>query len=112
MEIARAAAGVACSKEHQKIYAEWFALADPGKEALLPLAPTLPPKIRGGLMLTARAGGSVADSDGRVTGADATSFFGMSALSRADLKQVSTGPLVSSCFSPGLYRLGLSLRNG
>ncbi|KAG2648624.1 hypothetical protein PVAP13_1NG020100 [Panicum virgatum] len=57
MEIARAAAGVACSKEHQRIYAEWFALADP-------------------------------DGDGRVTGADATSFFGMSGLSRADLKQV------------------------
>ena len=37
MEIARAAAGVACSKEHQRIYAEWFALADPGK-ALLPLS--------------------------------------------------------------------------
>ncbi|PUZ74136.1 hypothetical protein GQ55_1G041300 [Panicum hallii var. hallii] len=57
MEIARAAAGVACSKKHQRIYAEWFALADP-------------------------------DGDGRVTGADATSFFGMSGLSRADLKQV------------------------
>jgi hypothetical protein len=53
-------------------------------------------------MLTAPAGGSVADGDGRVTGADATSFFGMSALSRADLKQVSTGPLVSSCSSPGV----------
>jgi len=49
-----------------------------------------------------RRGGSVADGDGRVTGTDATSFFGMSALSRADLKQVSTGPLVSSCSSPGL----------
>ena len=49
-----------------------------------------------------RRGGSVADGDGRVTGADATSFFGMSALSRADLKQVSTGPLVSSCSSPGM----------
>jgi len=34
--------------------------------------------------------GSAADGDGRVTGADATSFFGMSGLSRADLKQVST----------------------
>jgi hypothetical protein len=54
------------------------------------------------LILTAPAGVSVADGDGRVTGADATSFFGMSALSRADLKQVSTGPLVSSCSSPGL----------
>ncbi|KAF8685377.1 hypothetical protein HU200_044001 [Digitaria exilis] len=62
MEIARAAAGVSCSKEHQRIYAEWFAFADP-------------------------------DGDGRVTGADATSFFGMSGLSRADLKQVSAGPL-------------------
>ncbi|KAF8776352.1 hypothetical protein HU200_003581 [Digitaria exilis] len=62
MEIARAAAGVSCSKEHQRIYAEWFVFADP-------------------------------DGDGRVTGADATSFFGMSGLSRADLKQVSAGPL-------------------
>jgi len=97
MEIARAAAGVACSKEHQRIYAEWFALADPGK-ALLPR----PRKFSEVLMLTAPAGGSVADGDGRVTGADATSFFGMSALSRADLKQVSTGPLVSSCSSPGV----------
>ncbi|XP_066377080.1 EH domain-containing protein 1-like isoform X1 [Miscanthus floridulus] len=46
-----------CSKEHQKIYQEWFALAD-------------------------------ADGDGRITGPDAIKFFGMSKLSRADLKQV------------------------
>jgi hypothetical protein len=39
MEIARAAAGVACSKKHQRIYAEWFALADPGK-ALPPALPS------------------------------------------------------------------------
>jgi hypothetical protein len=42
MEIARSAAGVAYSKEHQGIYAEWFALADPGK-ALPPSAPPSPP---------------------------------------------------------------------
>ncbi|KAG8058151.1 hypothetical protein GUJ93_ZPchr0002g26387 [Zizania palustris] len=54
MELARS---TACSKEHQKIYAGWFALADP-------------------------------DGDGRVTGSDATKFFAMSGLSRADLKQV------------------------
>ncbi|CAD6338569.1 unnamed protein product [Miscanthus lutarioriparius] len=46
-----------CSKEHQKIYQEWFALAD-------------------------------ADVDGRITGPDAIKFFGMSKLSRPDLKQV------------------------
>ncbi|VAI55622.1 unnamed protein product [Triticum turgidum subsp. durum] len=57
MEIARSAAAVGCSKEHQRIYADWFAIADP-------------------------------DGDGRVTGADATKFFAMSGLSRADLKQV------------------------
>jgi hypothetical protein len=33
-----------------------------------------------------------ADGDGRVTGADATKFFAMSGLSRADLKQVSHPP--------------------
>uniref|UniRef100_A0A0D9VCE4 Dynamin-type G domain-containing protein n=1 Tax=Leersia perrieri TaxID=77586 RepID=A0A0D9VCE4_9ORYZ len=53
MELPRSA----CSKEHHKIYAAWFAVADP-------------------------------DGDGRVTGADATKFFAMSGLSRADLKQV------------------------
>ena len=46
MEIARAAAGVACSKEHQRIYAEWFAVADPDKELLPLLVPRPPPKIR------------------------------------------------------------------
>ncbi|OEL22529.1 EH domain-containing protein 2 [Dichanthelium oligosanthes] len=83
MEIARAAAGVACSR----IYAEWFALADPGK-ALPPQFPHQSPKPAEVLMLTAPPGGSPADGDGRVTGADATSFFGMSGLSRADLKQL------------------------
>jgi hypothetical protein len=48
MEIARAAAGVACSKEHQRIYAEWFALADPGKALPSPAPATPPPKTRGG----------------------------------------------------------------
>lgn len=46
-----------CSKSHEKIYQEWFALAD-------------------------------SDGDGRLTGVDATKFFGMSKLSRQDLKQV------------------------
>ncbi|PRQ31976.1 EH domain-containing protein 1 isoform X1 [Rosa rugosa] len=46
-----------CSKEHQKIYREWFQLAD-------------------------------SDNDGRITGSDAIKFFGMSNLSRQDLKQV------------------------
>ncbi|GJM97625.1 hypothetical protein PR202_ga14563 [Eleusine coracana subsp. coracana] len=46
-----------CSKEHQKIYQEWFAFAD-------------------------------SDGDGRITGPDAIKFFGMSKLSRPDLKQV------------------------
>jgi len=83
MEIARSIAGVACSKEHQRIYAEWFALADPGKTF------SAPDDTRGCLKLTVLAGGFVADRDGRVTGPDATSFFAMSGLSRADLKQVS-----------------------
>ncbi|KAM5585464.1 EH domain-containing protein 1 [Rosa sericea] len=46
-----------CSKEHQKIYLEWFKFAD-------------------------------SDNDGRITGSDAIKFFGMSNLSRQDLKQV------------------------
>ncbi|KAM7495600.1 hypothetical protein LguiB_030209 [Lonicera macranthoides] len=46
-----------CSKEHQKIYQEWFNCAD-------------------------------SDGDGRITGGDATKFFGMSNLPRQDLKQV------------------------
>ncbi|KAG9455111.1 hypothetical protein H6P81_008015 [Aristolochia fimbriata] len=46
-----------CSKEHQKIYQEWFQCAD-------------------------------SDGDGRITGADAIKFFGLSNLSRAELKQV------------------------
>ncbi|WVZ77815.1 hypothetical protein U9M48_025636 [Paspalum notatum var. saurae] len=85
MEIARAAAGVACSKEHQRIYAEWFALADPGKAAPAPLSQShaIPQNLR-----RFDAAGALADGDGRVTGADATNFFGMSGLSRADLKQV------------------------
>jgi hypothetical protein len=33
MEIARSAAAVGCSKEQQRIYADWFALADPGASA-------------------------------------------------------------------------------
>ncbi|KAL9270187.1 EH domain-containing protein [Drosera capensis] len=45
-----------CSKDHQKIYQQWFAVAD-------------------------------SDGDGRMTGNDATKFFGMSGLSRAELKQ-------------------------
>ncbi|PKU85353.1 EH domain-containing protein 1 [Dendrobium catenatum] len=46
-----------CSREHQKIYQEWFALAD-------------------------------SDGDGRITGNDAIRFFGMSKLTRPELKQV------------------------
>ncbi|XP_050371607.1 EH domain-containing protein 1 [Argentina anserina] len=46
-----------CSKEHQRIYREWFQFAD-------------------------------SDNDGRITGSDAIKFFGMSNLSRQDLKQV------------------------
>ncbi|KAJ6802654.1 putative EH domain-containing protein 1 [Iris pallida] len=46
-----------CSKEHQKIYQEWFSYAD-------------------------------SDGDGRITGGDAIKFFGMSKLSRPELKQV------------------------
>ncbi|CAK9163900.1 unnamed protein product [Ilex paraguariensis] len=46
-----------CSKEHQKIYQEWFNYAD-------------------------------SDSDGRLTGGDATKFFAMANLPRPDLKQV------------------------
>lgn len=58
-------------------------------------------------MLTVPAGGSAVDGDGRVTGADATSFFVMSGLSRADLKQVSAGPLGSSySSSPGGFASG------
>ncbi|KAK8925937.1 hypothetical protein KSP39_PZI018265 [Platanthera zijinensis] len=45
------------SKEQQKIYHEWFSLAD-------------------------------SDGDGRITGNDAIRFFGMSNLSRSELKQV------------------------
>jgi hypothetical protein len=37
-------------------------------------------------------GSPPADGDGRVTGADATKFFAMSGLARADLKQVSDPP--------------------
>lgn len=46
-----------CSREHQKIYQEWFSCAD-------------------------------SDGDGRITGGDAIKFFGMSKLSRPELKQV------------------------
>ncbi|PSR96267.1 EH domain-containing protein [Actinidia chinensis var. chinensis] len=46
-----------CSKEHRKIYEEWFNYAD-------------------------------SDSDGRITGNDASKFFGMSNLPRPELKQV------------------------
>jgi len=43
----------------------------------------------------------VADGDGRITGPDAIKFFGMSKLSRPDLKQVlalATSPHPLSCF--------------
>ncbi|GLT38142.1 hypothetical protein SLA2020_124080 [Shorea laevis] len=56
MEIGQGRIG-SCSKEHEKIYQEWFNFAD-------------------------------SDSDGRITGTDATKFFAMSNLSRPDLKQV------------------------
>ncbi|XVE50731.1 hypothetical protein DITRI_Ditri01bG0187100 [Diplodiscus trichospermus] len=56
MEIGTGRIG-SCSKEHQKIYQEWFIFAD-------------------------------SDNDGRITGNDAIKFFGMSNLSRQDLKQV------------------------
>nr|KJB13767.1 hypothetical protein B456_002G093200 [Gossypium raimondii] len=56
MEIGTGRIG-SCSKEHQKIYQEWFNFAD-------------------------------SDNDGRITGNDAIKFFGMSNLSRPDLKQV------------------------
>ncbi|GKV17735.1 hypothetical protein SLEP1_g28199 [Rubroshorea leprosula] len=56
MEIGQGRIG-SCSKDHEKIYQEWFNFAD-------------------------------SDSDGRITGTDATKFFAMSNLSRPDLKQV------------------------
>jgi hypothetical protein len=45
MEIARSAAAVGCSKEQQRIYADWFALADPGASSRPRPHPT--PKIGG-----------------------------------------------------------------
>ena len=87
-----------CSKEHQKIYQEWFALADAGPippcSALFPLDPQSPSHCCSpgcGLLID-----GVADGDGRITGPDAIKFFGMSKLSRPDLKQVlalATNPL-------------------
>ncbi|XWS09754.1 hypothetical protein CRYUN_Cryun39dG0016400 [Craigia yunnanensis] len=56
MEIGTGQIG-SCSKEHQKIYQDWFNFAD-------------------------------SDNDGRITGSDAIKFFGMSNLSRQDLKQL------------------------
>jgi hypothetical protein len=58
MEIARSAAGVACSKEHQRIYAEWFALADPGT-ALSFSRTQVPSRGPWSLRLTATVGGAL-----------------------------------------------------
>jgi EH domain-containing protein 1 len=92
-----------CSKEHQKIYQEWFALADAGPiPAPLLCFPSIP-----NLQFHCCAPGcgllidGVADGDGRITGPDAIKFFGMSKLSRPDLKQVlalATSPHPLSCF--------------
>jgi EH domain-containing protein 1 len=92
-----------CSKEHQKIYQEWFALADAGPfPAPLFCFPSIP-----NLQFHCCAPGcgllidGVADGDGRITGPDAIKFFGMSKLSRPDLKQVlalATSPHPLSCF--------------
>jgi EH domain-containing protein 1 len=89
MELARSA----CSKEHHKIYAGWFAVADPGmppRRALdlsVCVTSRAPESLADGLVRRWWVVGGV-DGDGRVTGADATKFFAMSGLSRADLKQV------------------------
>jgi EH domain-containing protein 1 len=87
-----------CSKEHQKIYQEWFALADSGPihpplSALFPFDPRSPLPL---LLAWMRCGliDGAADGDGRITGPDAIKFFGMSKLSRPDLKQVRAAPFL------------------
>ena len=81
-----------CSKEHQKIYQEWFALADSGPIHPLLCSPPIPNPPLSLLLAWVAAWSNLidgaADGDGRITGPDAIKFFGMSKLSRPDLKQV------------------------
>lgn len=85
MEIGSGAIGV-CSKEQQKMFQEWFTLADSGY---------LSTHNRFSFSLIYHQDvhrfvfSFRVDGDGRVTGNDAIQFFSMSHLSRAELKQVS-----------------------
>ncbi|KAG6484861.1 hypothetical protein ZIOFF_053386 [Zingiber officinale] len=73
------------SKEQQKTYQDWFAVADKGQ------AFDLFSRLGYLLFLFSYFAGPLgADGDGRITGNDALKFFAMSKLSRPELKQASS----------------------
>lgn len=82
-----------CSKEHQKIYQEWFSFADSG---CLYCFSYFKYDFKVDYLITDYELGNLMviffmelDGDGRLTGGDATKFFSMSNLPRQDLKQVT-----------------------
>lgn len=77
-----------CSKEHQKVYQEWFSYADSGMLLVEIHYYLFICLLFMSLSLTHECW--LLDGDGRLTGADATKFFSMSNIPRQDLKQVIT----------------------
>lgn len=85
-----------CSKQQQAIYKDWFNYADSGTVhhsttcfSVIFVFLSFLQKFHGTLPFL--------DSDGRITGSDATKFFAMSNLSRQDLKQVFCFPVFLCC---------------
>lgn len=106
------------SKDQQKLYREWFYLADTGLSLSCHFT-TFYVSSQSGVEFENLFSRSE-DGDGRITGADATGFFAMSNLCRDQLKKVSYFFLLSikfqylvddlfSCFNrcgPSLIRRG------
>lgn len=88
MEIGTGPIG-SCSKDHQKIYLEWFNYADSGTPSFFFFF-SFPFSFSFNFMIFMYVTFFFPqiDGDGRITGNDATKFFALSNLSRQDLKQV------------------------
>lgn len=91
-----------CSKEHQKIYQEWFNFADSGTFSFSPClnhyqSHLVESNHESHLLIFFPL-----DGDGRITGNDATKFFAMSKLSRSELKQVTNFSLFNFFFGSNL----------
>ncbi|KAK9089770.1 hypothetical protein Scep_028852 [Stephania cephalantha] len=81
-----------CSKEHQKIYQDWFNCADLGFIFDFDFTISIHSLSDLDVKLTLLCVlDFCADGDGRITGNDAIKFFAMSNLSRPELKQIPKG---------------------